>query len=79
MADRWDVPPVGPGAAQHARRLPSAGVANVHGLLRPITVLVPWIDGAPLWIRDPVTALDLTTERDRGRLTYLKGSEPRSR
>ncbi|MEV5488100.1 hypothetical protein AB0L47_08835 [Streptomyces bobili] len=61
---------------QHARRLPSAGVANVHGLLRPITVLVPWIDGAPVWTRDPVTALDLTTERDRGRLTYLKGSEP---
>lgn len=59
---------------QHARRLPPAGVANVHGLLRPVTVLVPWIDGTPVWTRYPVTALDLTTERDRGRLTYLKGT-----
>ncbi|MFF1400938.1 hypothetical protein ACFVZD_45370 [Streptomyces sp. NPDC058287] len=61
---------------RQARRLPSAGVADVHGLLRPVTVLVPWIDGSPVWTRHPVTALDLTTERDRGRLTYLKGSEP---
>ncbi|MFH0178445.1 hypothetical protein [Streptomyces cacaoi] len=64
---------------RQARRLPPAGVADVHGLLRPVTVLVPWIDGSPVWTRHPVTALDLTTERDRGRLTYLKGSEPRSR
>ncbi|MGW6155674.1 hypothetical protein ACWFRM_21395 [Streptomyces sp. NPDC055144] len=60
---------------RQARRLPSAGVADVHGLLRPVTVLVPWIDGSPVWTRHPVTTLDLTTERDRGRLTYLKGSE----
>ncbi|GGT69336.1 hypothetical protein GCM10010226_54030 [Streptomyces phaeofaciens] len=60
---------------RQARRLPSAGVADVRGLLRPRTVLVPWIDGSPVWTRDPVTALDLTTERDRARLTYLKGSE----
>lgn len=59
-----------------SRRLPPSGVADVHGLLNPVTVLVPWIDGSPVWTRHPVTALDLTTERDRGRLTYLKGSEP---
>ncbi|MFD7878442.1 hypothetical protein ACFV5G_30845 [Streptomyces sp. NPDC059766] len=63
---------------QQARRLPPAGVADVHGLLRPVTVLVPWIEGAPVWTQHPVTALDLTTERDRGRLTYLKGPESRS-
>jgi hypothetical protein len=60
---------------RQARRLPSAGLADVHGLLRPVTVLVPWIDGSPVWTRHPVTALDLTTVRDRARLTYLKGSE----
>ncbi|MFG2350434.1 hypothetical protein [Streptomyces phaeochromogenes] len=59
-----------------ARRLPPSGVADVHGLLNSVTVLVPWIDGSPVWTRHPVTTLDLTTERDRGRLTYLKGSEP---
>ncbi|MEU9954885.1 hypothetical protein [Streptomyces sp. NPDC050982] len=59
----------------HARRLPTSGVADVHGLLNSVTVLVPWIDGSPVWTRHPVTTLDLTTERDRGRLTYLKGSE----
>ncbi|MEU9210428.1 hypothetical protein AB0D27_21335 [Streptomyces sp. NPDC048415] len=48
---------------RQARRLPSAGLADVHGLLRPVTVLVPWIDGSPVWTRHPVTALDLTTER----------------
>ncbi|MEU5341933.1 hypothetical protein AB0H18_14030 [Streptomyces sp. NPDC020766] len=59
---------------RQARHLPPAGVADVHGLLRPVTLLVPWIDGSPVWTRHPVTTLDLTTERDRGRLTYLKGS-----
>ena len=59
---------------QQARRLPAAGIASVHGLLRPATILIPWIDSAPVWTRYPVTALDLTTERDRERLTYLKGS-----
>ncbi|MFE7933975.1 hypothetical protein ACFU6S_35705 [Streptomyces sp. NPDC057456] len=63
---------------RQARRLPPTGVANVHGLLRPVTVLVPWIDGAPVWTQNPVTEVDLTTERDRGRLTYLKGTEPGS-
>ncbi|MEV0222023.1 hypothetical protein [Streptomyces sp. NPDC050704] len=59
---------------RQARRLPPAGVADVNGPLRPVTILVPWIDGSPVWTRHPVTALDLTTERDRGRLTYLKES-----
>ncbi|MFF4562228.1 hypothetical protein [Streptomyces sp. NPDC001435] len=58
-----------------ARGLPPAGVADVHGLLRPVTVLVPWIGGSPVWTDHPVAALDLTTERDRARLTYLKGSK----
>ncbi|MGD1222042.1 hypothetical protein AB9Q10_26880 [Streptomyces krungchingensis] len=61
---------------RQARRLPPTGVANVHGLLSSVTVLVPWIDGSPVWTRHPVSTLDLTTERDRSRLTYLKGSEP---
>ncbi|MFE9598841.1 hypothetical protein [Streptomyces hokutonensis] len=60
---------------QLAQGLPPAGVAEVHGLLRPVTVLVPWIDGSPMWTRHPVTALDLRTEPDRARLTYLKGAE----
>jgi len=64
---------------RQARRLPRAGVAGVHGLLRPVTVLVPWIEGSPGWTRHPVTTLDLTTERDRARLTYLKGSETHGR
>ncbi|MFJ5268979.1 hypothetical protein [Streptomyces sp. NPDC088358] len=63
-----------PAKKRQARRLPPAGVADVHGPLRPVAVLVPWIDGAPVWSRHPVVALDLTTERDRARLTYLKGS-----
>ncbi|MEV0743288.1 hypothetical protein AB0I51_46940 [Streptomyces sp. NPDC050549] len=64
---------------QSAQGLPPAGVAEVHGLLRPFTVLVPWIDGTPMWTRHPVTALDLTTEPDRARLTYLKGAAPLGR
>ncbi|MGW1027630.1 hypothetical protein ACWD4J_28690 [Streptomyces sp. NPDC002577] len=60
---------------RQARRLPPAGVAEVHGSLRPVTWLVPWIDGSPVWTSHPVTALDLTTERDRARLTYLIGPE----
>ncbi|MEU1199749.1 hypothetical protein ABZ446_26475 [Streptomyces sp. NPDC005813] len=64
---------------RHARRLPPTGVADVHGLLSSVTVLVPWIDGSPVWTRHPVTTLDLTTERDRSRLTYLRGSEPHGR
>ncbi|MFF3577852.1 hypothetical protein [Streptomyces mirabilis] len=64
---------------RQARRLPPAGVTDVHGMLRPVTVLVPWIDGSPVWSRHPVTALDLTTERDRARLTYLKGTKTHGR
>ena len=45
---------------RQARRLPPAGVADVHGLLASVTVLVPWIDGSPVWTRHPVITLDLT-------------------
>jgi hypothetical protein len=62
-----------------ARSLPPTGVAEVHGPLRPATVLVPWIDGSPVWTFHPVAALDLTTEHDRAVLTYLKGSQPLGR
>ncbi|MEW2567243.1 hypothetical protein [Streptomyces sp. NPDC047070] len=62
---------------RQARRLAPAGVADVHGLLRPGAVLVPWIDGAPLWTSHRVTTLDLTSEDDRGLLTYLMGPVPR--
>ncbi|MFI0965030.1 hypothetical protein ACH4S8_27080 [Streptomyces sp. NPDC021080] len=59
---------------KQARRLAPTGVAEVHGRLEPVTVVVPWIDGAPVWTRYVVNILDLTTGRDRARLTYLLGS-----
>ncbi|MEV6194605.1 hypothetical protein AB0M19_19695 [Streptomyces sp. NPDC051920] len=57
----------------HARRLAATGIAEVHGRIEPVTLLIPWIDGSPVWTRHPVNALDLTTEADRARLTYLLG------
>ncbi|MFH8462497.1 hypothetical protein [Streptomyces sp. NPDC017991] len=62
---------------RQALRLAPAGVADVHGLLRPDAALVPWIDGSPVWTWHSVATLDLTSEGDQWRLTYLTGSIPR--
>ncbi|MEU4087843.1 hypothetical protein [Streptomyces aureus] len=64
---------------EQALRLAPTGVAEVHGRLESVTLVVPWIDGAPVWTRSAVKMLDLTNEADRARLTYLLGTDTADR
>jgi len=56
---------------RQACHLPPSGVADVRGKLLDVAVLVPWIEGSPLWARHAMPTLDLASHRDRSLLTYL--------
>jgi hypothetical protein len=72
-----------PARKQQVTGLPPVGVADVHAAAKagfsvapategwPVTILVPWIDGTPVWSDEPTFLVDVSRDRDRGLLTQL--------